>query len=60
MTNEEIIEEMLHEAEILKLREHVLDLTKKILDLNPKMERSEAIKLSLNNAKLHSGIKSTK
>jgi hypothetical protein len=36
MTNEEIIDEILHEASELKVREQVLDLAKKIRDVNPK------------------------
>lgn len=47
MTNEEIVDELLHEAEELKLRTEVLDLTTKIMDLNPRMERIEALELSL-------------
>ena len=57
MTNEEYIEELLHEAEELKLREYVLDLSRTLQDLNRKMERPEAIRLALETAKLHSGIK---
>lgn len=57
MTNEEYIDELLHEAEDLKLREHVLNACKNLLEINPKMERCEAIRLALENAKLHAGIK---
>lgn len=56
MTNEELIDEMLYEAEELRLREYVLDSSKKLLDTNPKMDRYEAIKLALENAKLHAGL----
>lgn len=56
MTTEELIDELLYEAEELKLREHVLDSCKKIMDSNPKMEKYDAMKLSLDNAKLHSGF----
>lgn len=56
MTNEEYIDELLYEAEVLKLREYVLDSCKTLMDMNPKMEKSEAIKLSLDNAKLHAGL----
>lgn len=56
MSNEEIIDEILHEAEELKLREYVIDMSKILLDRNEKMERVEAMRLALNNAKLHSGI----
>ena len=57
MSNEELIDEMLYEAEELKVREEVLDLSKRLLDLNPRMDRFEAIKFALDNAKLHAGIK---
>lgn len=53
--NEELIEDLLYEAEELRVREHVLDLCKKIMDQNPKMEKYDAIKLSLDNVKLHCG-----
>jgi len=39
MTNEEIIEELLFEAERLRLKEEVLETTARILQLNPRMER---------------------
>jgi len=56
MTNEEIIEELLFEAEKLRLREEVLETASRILQLNPRMEKVDAIKLSLDNVKLHSGL----
>jgi len=51
MSNEEIIEEVLHEASDLKIREQVLDLSKKLRDLNPKMTLLESIELSFNHLK---------
>jgi hypothetical protein len=51
MTNEEIIDEILHEASELKVREQVLDLAKKIRDVNPKMTLLEAIELSFTHLK---------
>jgi hypothetical protein len=60
MTNEEIIDEMLHEAEELRVREYVLDMSKNLLEINKKMDRYEAVRLALENAKLHSGIKKNK
>lgn len=56
MTNEEIVQEFLYEAEKLKVREEVLTTTKRLLELNPKMERVDAVKLALDNAKLHAGL----
>lgn len=56
MTNEDLITELLYEAEQLKLRDYVLELGKSILEKNPRMERYEAFKLAFDNAKLHSGI----
>lgn len=58
MTNEEIIEEMLYEAAELKIREYVLDMSVKLQELNPQMDRFDSIKLAMENAKLHSGIQS--
>lgn len=57
MTNEEYIDELLHEAEQLKVREYVLEMSRTLQDANPKMERCDSILLALNNAKLHSGLK---
>jgi len=56
MTNEEIIQEMLHEAEKLRLKEEVINTAERILQLNPRMERFEAVKFALDNAKLHAGL----
>ncbi len=52
MTNEEIIEEILYEASELKIREQVLDLSKKIRESNPKMTLLESIELSFNHLKI--------
>ena len=52
MTNEEIIDEILHDAAKLKIREQVLDLSKKLKDSNPRMSLLESIELAfkhLNN-----------
>ena len=51
MTNEEIIEEILHEAADLKIREQVLDLAKKLRDSNPKMSLLQSIELSFSHLK---------
>jgi hypothetical protein len=51
MSNEEIIEEILHEASDLKIREQVLDLAKKLRDSNPKMTLLEAVELSFKHLK---------
>lgn len=56
MTNEEIIDELLHEAEKFRVREEVLESARVLLDKNPKMERVDAVKLALDNIKLHSGL----
>ena len=60
MTNEEMVNELLLEAEELKLREYVLNVGSSILEKNPRMDRYEAFKLAFDNAKLHSGLKYTK
>jgi hypothetical protein len=52
MTNEEIIDEILHEAAELKVREQVLELSRKLKELNPRMTLLESIELAfkhLNN-----------
>ena len=43
MTNEEIIEEILFEAEQYRLREYVLELTKTLMDKNPRMDRLKVV-----------------
>ena len=51
MNNEEIIDEILHEAANLKIREQVLDLSRKLQDMNPKMSKVESIELAFNHLK---------
>lgn len=51
MTNEEIVEEILIEAAQMKIREQVLDLSKKIRETNPRMTLLESIELSFNHLK---------
>ena len=51
MTNEEIIDEILHEASELKIREQVLDLSRKLREQNPRMTLLESIELSFNTIK---------
>ena len=53
MSNEEIIDELLHEAEDLKIREDVLTLAKVLQDSNPRMDKVEAIEHALNHLKNH-------
>ncbi len=60
MKNEEIVENLLQEAERLKLKDHVLYSVEKLMELNPLMDKLNAIQLALNNAKLHAGLKSYK
>lgn len=60
MTNEEIVEEFLFEAEKLRIREEVLTTMARLLERNPKMERVDAVKLALDNAKLHAGVSTPK
>jgi hypothetical protein len=51
MSNEEIIDEILHESAELKIREQVLDLSIKLQDSNPKMSRVESIELAFKHLK---------
>lgn len=51
MTNEEIVEEILVEASELKIREEVLELSKKLRESNPRMTLLQSIELSFNHLK---------
>lgn len=51
MTNEEIIDEILHEASDLNVRYEVIELTNKLLETNPKMERVDAFEVAFNYLK---------
>lgn len=51
MTNEEIVEEILTEASELKIRQEVLELSKKLRDMNPKMPLLESIELAFKHLK---------
>ena len=53
MSNEEIVDELLHEAEGLKIRSEVIDLSKILMEKNPDMDRTEAIQKALNHLKLY-------
>jgi hypothetical protein len=56
MSNEEIVDEILHEAAALKVREEVIDSANNLLEKNPMMEKVDAYDLALKNIKLHAGI----
>lgn len=56
MSNEEIVDEILHEAAALKVREEVINSANNILEKNPMMEKVDAYNLALKNIKLHAGI----
>lgn len=56
MTSDQLIEKMLDEASKLRVLEEVLATSENLLQKNPKMNREDAIKLALDNAKLHSGL----
>jgi hypothetical protein len=49
MTNEEIINKILQESSKLNVRHEVIELSNKILELNPKMEKVNAFELSFNH-----------
>ena len=51
MTNEEIIDEILHEASELNVRHEVIELSNKLLQLSPIMERVDAFELAFNHLK---------
>jgi len=60
MTNEDYIDELLIEAEALRLREYVIEMSLILREKNPRMDRCESIRLALENAKLHAGIPSNR
>lgn len=51
MSNEEIIDEILHEAAAIGFRYEVIELAQKLLHQNPKMDRVDAMQLSLEHYK---------
>ena len=51
MTNEEIIDEILHEASELNVRHEVITLSNKILESSPNMERVLSFELALSHFK---------
>jgi hypothetical protein len=51
MTNEEIIEELLYDAEKLRIREQVISLASKIKESSPKMTMLDALELSFEHLK---------
>lgn len=51
MTNEEIAEEILHEAEELKIRVEVLELATKLRESSPKMSFLESLEKSITQLK---------
>ena len=53
MTTEEIIDELLHEAEELKIREEVINLSRTLMESNSRMTRDVAIELALKHLKSH-------
>lgn len=52
MTNEEIMEEILHEAEALKIRLPVINLSRKMRQSNPLMTVILSLELALEEIKL--------
>lgn len=46
MTNEEIIDEILHEASKYGLRKEVIDTAKEILENSPKVDRVSAFEMA--------------
>ena len=53
MNKEEKIKELLNEADDLKIKEDVLNLALLLQNINPKMEKPEAIQLALKHLKNH-------
>lgn len=51
MTNEEILEEILHESHELGFDKEIFEVVKKITRVNPKMDRVNAYQMALNHLK---------
>ena len=56
MTNEEILEEILHESHELGFDKEIFEVVKVITRENPKMDRVNAYQLALNQLKNNSEI----
>lgn len=53
MTNEEMVEELLIEADRMKLRKEVIDLANKIKNASPKMSLLDSLELAIKHIKEH-------
>lgn len=53
MTNEEMVEELLIEADRMKLRKEVIDLANKIKNASPKMSFLDSLELAIKHIKEH-------
>jgi len=51
MTNEEIIDELMHQAYELKIRDQVLDLSRLLREKNNKMTMLESLELAMSHIK---------
>ena len=54
MTNEEMVEELLIEADRLRLRKEVIELATKIKNASPKMTFLDSLELAMKHIKEHS------
>jgi hypothetical protein len=51
MSNEEILDELLHEAYQLKIRDQVLDLSRTLREKNKQMTMLESVELAMDHIK---------
>ena len=51
MANEEILDELMHEAFQLKIRDQVLDLSRTLREKNNQMTMLESVELAMNHIK---------
>ena len=51
MSNEEILDELLHEAFQLKIRDQVLDLSRTLREKNQQMTMLESVELAMDHIK---------
>jgi hypothetical protein len=51
MSNEEILDELLHEAFQLKIRDQVLDLSRTLREKNSQMTMLESVELAMDHIK---------
>jgi len=57
MTNEEIVEEILHEASVFGIMKEVINQASQIMQNNPKIERVVAYETAFNELKKNENVR---